>query len=322
MPFMQGEQAPPVPTGRVALWPRESPTRGEYARAAAGPNAYGEQLQPGRVTDCYLGILFDQPLAEIAPEPGRVLVVAPAALLDEQVPQPHGQVLYDLVSGHPHRAPRELVFLADLALELRAWPQQTWSAVGISPEAALFAGGGPLAHRLAQGVGARRCDRRGGPRARPAPHGLPAGAAPPTPRSGDQPPVPALATPHQPPSARREVPVADDGPTPRSVQLPLKEAQQVIEGLRSPSPDASLHRVGLAGHWRFEPSAIAGTPRRSAGARRVRRWHRAAPSCRAASPFRRGARRAGGGGSRPSEDRCQQQACRAGGGLLPCAPCG
>jgi hypothetical protein len=104
-----------------------------------GPNAYGEQLQPGRVADCYLGILLDQPLAEIAPEPGRVLVVAPAALLHEEVPQPHGQVLYDLLTGHPDRAPRELVFLADLTVELRAWPQQTWTALGVSPEAALLA---------------------------------------------------------------------------------------------------------------------------------------------------------------------------------------
>jgi hypothetical protein len=53
-----------------------------------GPNAYGEQLQPGRVTDCYLAILLDQPLAELAPEPGRVLVVAPAALLHQEIPQP------------------------------------------------------------------------------------------------------------------------------------------------------------------------------------------------------------------------------------------
>jgi hypothetical protein len=104
-----------------------------------GPNADGEQLQPGRVTNCYLAILLDQPLAEIAPEPGRVLVVAPAALLAEVIPQPHGQVLYDLLTGHPDRAPRELVFLADLSVELRAWPQQTWTAVGISPEAALLA---------------------------------------------------------------------------------------------------------------------------------------------------------------------------------------
>jgi hypothetical protein len=104
-----------------------------------GPNGYGEYLQPGRVTDCYLGILLDQPLAEIAPEPGRVLVVAPAALLHEQVPQPDGQVLYELVTGHPDRAPHDLVLLADLIAELRAWPQQTWVAVGISPEAALLA---------------------------------------------------------------------------------------------------------------------------------------------------------------------------------------
>jgi hypothetical protein len=104
-----------------------------------GPNAHGEQLQPGRVTDCYLGILLDQPLAEIAPEPGRVLVVAPTALLYSEIPQPDGQVVYELLTGHPDRVPRELVFLADLTVELRAWPQQTWTAVGISPEVALLA---------------------------------------------------------------------------------------------------------------------------------------------------------------------------------------
>jgi hypothetical protein len=104
-----------------------------------GPNAYGEHLRPGRVADCYLGILLDQPLAEIAPEPGRVLVVAPAALLHQEIPPPHGKVLYDLVTGHPDRAARDLVFLADLTVELRAWPQQTWTAVGVSPEAALLA---------------------------------------------------------------------------------------------------------------------------------------------------------------------------------------
>jgi hypothetical protein len=95
-----------------------------------GLNAYGEYLQPGRVSDCYLGILLDQPLAEIAPEPGSVLVVAPAALLHQQIPQPHGHVLYDLVTGHPDRAARDLVFLVDLTVELRAWPQQTWTAFG------------------------------------------------------------------------------------------------------------------------------------------------------------------------------------------------
>jgi hypothetical protein len=103
-----------------------------------GPNGYGEYLQPGRVTDCYLGILLDQPLAEIAPEPGRVLVVAPAALRHREIPQPHGRVLYNLVTGHPDRASQDLVFLADLTVELRAWPQQTWTSVGISPEAALL----------------------------------------------------------------------------------------------------------------------------------------------------------------------------------------
>jgi hypothetical protein len=90
-----------------------------------GPNAFGEQLQPGRVADCYLAILLDQPLAEIAPESGRALVVVPTVLLHQEVPQPDGEVLYDLVTGHPDRAPRDLAFLTDLTAELRAWPQQT-----------------------------------------------------------------------------------------------------------------------------------------------------------------------------------------------------
>jgi hypothetical protein len=119
-----------------------------------GPNGYGEYLQPGRVTDCYLGILLDQPLAEIAPEIGCVLVVAPAALLDGEVPQPHGQVLYDLLTGHPDRAPRELVFLADLTVELRAWPEQTWTAIGIQPRSCPARGGRSLARRPRQGLGA------------------------------------------------------------------------------------------------------------------------------------------------------------------------
>ncbi len=43
------------------------------------------------------------------------------------------------MTGHPDRAPRDLVFLATLTVELRAWPKQTWTAVGVSPEAALLA---------------------------------------------------------------------------------------------------------------------------------------------------------------------------------------
>jgi hypothetical protein len=100
-----------------------------------GANAHGEILVPGRVPDCYLGLRLDPPAAE-APE---VLVVAPAALLHSAVPQPDGTVLYQLVTGHPDRAPRELVFLADLTVELRAWPHDTWAKVGIDPHAAAAA---------------------------------------------------------------------------------------------------------------------------------------------------------------------------------------
>jgi hypothetical protein len=101
--------------------------------AQLGANAFGEVLEPGRVPDCYLGLRLD--LADDDQAAG-VLVVAPAALLHPAVPQPDGTVLYELLTGHPDRAPHELVFLADLTVELRAWPTDTWSKVGIDPQAA------------------------------------------------------------------------------------------------------------------------------------------------------------------------------------------
>ena len=42
-----------------------------------GPNALGETLEPGRVADCYLGLLLPPgPAGE--PEAGTILIVAPA----------------------------------------------------------------------------------------------------------------------------------------------------------------------------------------------------------------------------------------------------
>jgi hypothetical protein len=52
------------------------------------------------------------------------------------VPQPDGTVLYELLTGHPERLPQDLVFLADLSVELRAWPADTWVKVGVDPQAA------------------------------------------------------------------------------------------------------------------------------------------------------------------------------------------
>jgi hypothetical protein len=93
--------------------------------AQIGANAHGEILEPGRVPDCYVGLRLDP--ADGA-EPAGVLVVAPAALLDPAVPQPDGTVLYEFVTGHPDRTPHELVFVADLTVELRAWPSDTWAS--------------------------------------------------------------------------------------------------------------------------------------------------------------------------------------------------
>ena len=98
-----------------------------------GPNALGDTLEPGRVTDCYLGLLLPPgPAGE--PEAGTVLVVAPATLLHPGVPQPAGSLVYALLTDHPEREPDALVFVADLTVELRAWPQDTWAAVGVDPE--------------------------------------------------------------------------------------------------------------------------------------------------------------------------------------------
>jgi hypothetical protein len=98
-----------------------------------GPNAFGEVLEPGRVADCYLGLLLPPgPAGEL--EPGTILILAPAGLLHPRVSQPAGSLVYGLLTGHPEREPGELVFLADLTGELRAWPQDTWAKVGVDPD--------------------------------------------------------------------------------------------------------------------------------------------------------------------------------------------
>jgi hypothetical protein len=98
-----------------------------------GPNALGESLEPGRVTDCYLGLLLPPgPVGE--PEAGTILVVGPTALLHPGVPRPAGSLVYQLLTGHPEREPGELVFVADLTVAWRAWPTDTWTAVGVDPD--------------------------------------------------------------------------------------------------------------------------------------------------------------------------------------------
>jgi hypothetical protein len=98
-----------------------------------GVNAHGEVLAPGRVRDCYLGLLLS-PTKNA--EAAGVLVVAPAALLDPAVPEPDGTLLYELLTGHPDRLPQDLVFLADLTMELRAWPHDSWTSLGVDPQTA------------------------------------------------------------------------------------------------------------------------------------------------------------------------------------------
>ena len=96
-----------------------------------GPNALGELLESGRVADCFLGLLLPPPPAG-EPEAGTVLIIAPAALLPPGVPQPAGRLVDAPLTGHPEREPGQLLFVADLAVQLRAWPRtpgrrSTWT---------------------------------------------------------------------------------------------------------------------------------------------------------------------------------------------------
>ena len=49
-------------------------------------------------------------------------------------PQPAGSLVYQLPTGHPEREAGELVFVADLTGELRAWPTDTWAKLGVDPD--------------------------------------------------------------------------------------------------------------------------------------------------------------------------------------------
>jgi hypothetical protein len=119
--------ATPAALGPGSLIPRASIARTQEAGSGpAGPNALGEVLEPGRVADCYLGLLLP-PGSAGQPEAGTILIVAPAALLHPRVPQPDGSLVYELLTGHPEREAGELVFVADLTGELRAWPADTWA---------------------------------------------------------------------------------------------------------------------------------------------------------------------------------------------------
>jgi hypothetical protein len=70
------------------------------------------------------------------------------------------------------RVTAKLVFLADLTVELRAWPQQTWTALGVSPKAALLAVVDRWRTGHLKGLELGGGQRGGGPRARPPADGL------------------------------------------------------------------------------------------------------------------------------------------------------
>jgi hypothetical protein len=48
--------------------------------------------------------------------------------------QPAGSLVHELATGHLDRQAGELVFPADLAQEPRAWPADTWTALGVDLE--------------------------------------------------------------------------------------------------------------------------------------------------------------------------------------------
>jgi hypothetical protein len=114
------------------------------------PDAAGPALQAGRVADCHLGLLLPaRPVGE--PEAGTVLVVAPASLLHPRVPQPAGRVVHELLTGHPERRPGELVFPADLTVELGRLGGG-WTAAGADLDAVFQAVAACWRDGLAEGL--------------------------------------------------------------------------------------------------------------------------------------------------------------------------
>ena len=97
-----------------------------------GPNVLGELLEPGRVADCYLGLLLPPgPAGE--PEAGTILIVASATLLHPRIPS-RPAAWSTSCSPATQREAGELVFVADHTCELRAWPTDTWAKLGVDPE--------------------------------------------------------------------------------------------------------------------------------------------------------------------------------------------
>jgi hypothetical protein len=230
--------------------------------AQLGANAHGEVLKPGRVPDCYVGLLLCADDPDQAPS---VLIVSPAAFLHPAVRQLDGTLLYELVTGHPDRAPRELVFLADLTVELRAWPTDTWAKVGDRP-----AGGRPRGHRRLEArrparAAAGRADRRGGLGLGAAGHDLRARPAGRPARRPARPGVPAVAAPVQRPPARRPLPVAVDAWT-AAVSAACRGVYAVDTG-RPDTPAASRFRLAAAdsagGGWCSLPEPAGGPGRTS-----------------------------------------------------------
>jgi hypothetical protein len=170
-----------------------------------------------------------------------VLVVAPAALLHPAVPQPDGAVLYELLTGHPDREPHELVFLADLTVELRLAHRHLGQAQG-GPAGGRRRGDHRLAPGRPQRPPAGRADRRGGDGAGAAAHDLRARAAPQSAGPPGRPGVVAVAAPHQRTSARRPLPVAAD-------TRGLRQSPQWTAVVRTPAavPDAAVDSGRLAG---------------------------------------------------------------------------
>ena len=71
-----------------------------------GPNAYGERLQPGRVADCHLGILLDQPLVGpsvwLAASQLAVLPVDSGVRRERRRPQRAYPLLRNSLAGSSH----------------------------------------------------------------------------------------------------------------------------------------------------------------------------------------------------------------------------
>jgi hypothetical protein len=140
--------------GRVA-WCPECRIRGASRCGGLAPTPTASSSSPARSPTATWVSCWISRSPSLHQSPAACWWSPPSPCCTSRSPQPDGLVLYELVTGHPDRAPRELVFLADPTVELRLAAADL-DRGGHQPGSRPADRGGRLAARARQGPWALR----------------------------------------------------------------------------------------------------------------------------------------------------------------------